>query len=91
ATLRHLRSTGHDHSWFVLTRKIIEKELALSGSEQNPDLTGKDLPLLLSRVRRGTPGPVEAFLRHGEDFVVADTLPQLVTGMNRLVGVPLVD
>ncbi|OJV60907.1 MAG: FAD-binding dehydrogenase [Cellulomonas sp. 73-145] len=91
ATLRHLRSTGHDHSWFVLTRKIIEKELALSGSEQNPDLTGKDLPLLLSRVGRGTPGPVEAFLRHGEDFVVADTLPRLVAGMNRLVGAPLID
>ena len=56
-TLRHLRSTGHDYSWFVLTQKIIEKEFALSGSEQNPDLTGKDIPLLLRRVRPGAPGP----------------------------------
>ncbi|WP_244931879.1 FAD-binding dehydrogenase [Nocardioides sp. W7] len=81
-TLRHLRTTGHDYSWFVLTQKIIEKEFALSGSEQNPDLTGKDLKLLLSRVKKGAPGPVEAFKQHGEDFVVADTLTELVRGMN---------
>ncbi len=34
-TLAHLRGTGYDYSWFVLTQKIIEKEFALSGSEQN--------------------------------------------------------
>jgi predicted oxidoreductase len=90
-TLKHLRTTGHDYSWFVLTQKIIEKEFALSGSEQNPDLTGKDIPLLLNRVRRGAPGPVEAFKEHGEDFVVADTLPELVAGMNELTGEGLVD
>ncbi|MDN5572254.1 MAG: FAD-binding dehydrogenase [Propionibacteriaceae bacterium] len=85
-TLRHLRSTGHDHSWFVLTQQIIEKEFALSGSEQNPDLTGRDLRLLLGRLRPGAPGPVEAFKTHGEDFVVADDLDDLVAGMNRLAG-----
>jgi predicted oxidoreductase len=90
-TLRHLRGTGHDHSWFVLTQKIIEKEFALSGSEQNPDLTGKDVGLLLSRVRPGAPGPVEAFKQHGEDFVVADSIDDLVAGMNRLTGQPLID
>ena len=84
ATLRHLRSTGHDHSWFVLTRRIIEKEFALSGSEQNPDLTGKDLRLLLERLRPGPPGPVAAFTERGPDFVVADSLDELVAGMNRL-------
>jgi predicted oxidoreductase len=84
-TLRHLRGTGYDYSWFVLTQKIIEKEFALSGSEQNPDLTGKDIKLLLSRVKGGTaPGPVEAFKQHGEDFVVARTLDELVAGMNRI-------
>ena len=56
-TLRHLRATGYDYSWFVLTQKIIEKEFALSGSEQNPDLTGKDVKLLLGRVvGDGAPG-----------------------------------
>ncbi|SDD47337.1 FAD-binding dehydrogenase [Nocardioides lianchengensis] len=83
-TLAHLRSTGHDYSWFVLTQKIIEKEFALSGSEQNPDLTGRDIKLLLSRVKKGAPGPVEAFKQHGEDFVVADSLSELVRGMNEV-------
>jgi uncharacterized protein len=90
-TLRHLMATGHDHSWFVLTQTIIEKEFALSGSEQNPDITGKDVKLLLSRVRSGAPGPVEAFKEHGEDFVVATNLPELVAGMNRLTGADLID
>ena len=81
-TLQHLRRTGYDYSWFVLTQKIIEKEFALSGSEQNPDLTGKDVRLLLSRIKPGAPGPIEAFKQHGEDFVVADTLAELVRGMN---------
>jgi predicted oxidoreductase len=89
-TLQHLMSTGYDYSWFVLTQKIIEKEFALSGSEQNPDLTDKNIPLLLNRVRSGAPAPVEAFKQHGEDFVVADTLPELVAGMNALTGDDLI-
>ncbi len=90
-TLGHLRSTGHDHSWFVLTQKIIEKEFALSGSEQNPDLTGKSVRQVLGRVRSGAPGPVEAFKQRGDDFVVADTLDELVRGMNALTDVPLLE
>ncbi|NUT35762.1 MAG: FAD-binding dehydrogenase [Hamadaea sp.] len=92
-TLRHLRQTGYDYSWFVLTQKIIEKEFALSGSEQNPDLTGKDVKLLLKRVQKGAPGPVEAFKQHGEDFVVASTLDDLAAGMNRIAdpGVPPIE
>jgi predicted oxidoreductase len=85
ATLKRIRSTGHDHSWFVLTQSIIEKEFALSGSEQNPDLTsGRWLEVLRSRRGAGAPPPVEAFKRNGADFVVAATLEELVTGMNRL-------
>ena len=90
-TLAHLRATGHDHSWFVLTQKIIEKEFALSGSEQNPDLTGRSVRQVLARARPGAPGPVEAFKEHGADFVVADTLPELVRGMNALTPEPLLD
>jgi predicted oxidoreductase len=88
-TLEYLRGTGHDHSWFVLTQKIIEKEFALSGSEQNPDLTGKDIRLTLGRVRPGAPGPVQAFMDRGPDFVVASTLADLVEGMNKLTPSPL--
>jgi hypothetical protein len=86
-TLRRILSTGHEHSWFILTQKIIEKEFALSGSEQNPDFTsGKWREVIKGRVlNKGAPGPVEAFKEHGEDFVVADTLEALVAGMNALV------
>jgi uncharacterized protein len=90
-TLEYLRRTGYDHSWFILTKKIIEKEFALSGSEQNPDLTGRSRRGMLARVLGGVPGPVQAFLDHGEDFVVAPTLPELVAGMNKICGDPPLD
>lgn len=85
-TLRRILSTGHEHSWFILTQKIIEKEFALSGSEQNPDLTsGKWLEVLRGRLMsKGAPAPVEAFKREGEDFVVAQSIEDLVTGMNQI-------
>ncbi len=87
ATLEYLRHTGHDHSWFILNQKIIRKEFSLSGSEQNPDLTGRDWRLLLGRVvGKGAPGPVEAFKRHGVDFIVKDNLRELVDAMNALAG-----
>jgi predicted oxidoreductase len=86
-TLEYLRKTGHDHSWFVLSHKIIEKEFTLSGSEQNPDLTGKDVPLLVkSRLGKGAAGPVKAFMDGGADFVVRDNLDDLITGMKALPG-----
>ncbi|GII03024.1 FAD-binding dehydrogenase [Planobispora takensis] len=90
-TLKHIMSTGYEHTWFVLTQKIIEKEFALSGSEQNPDLTGKDVRQVLRRARSGAPGPVEAFKRHGADFVVASRLRDLVAKMNEVTGEDLLD
>jgi predicted oxidoreductase len=90
-TLQHILATGYDHSWFVLTRRIIEKEFALSGSEQNPDLTGKKWSQVLARARRGVPPPVRAFMDKGEDFIVERELPRLVARMNTLVGEPLID
>jgi len=86
-TLAHLRKTGYDHSWFVLSHSIIEKEFTLSGSEQNPDLTGKDVPLLVkSRLGKGAAGPVQAFLDHGADFIVRQDLDELIAGMKALPG-----
>ncbi len=84
--LAHIGTTGHEHTWFVATHRIVEKEFALSGSEQNPDLTGKDVRLLATRVKAGVAAPVQAFLDRGRDFVVAPTLPELVAGMNRITG-----
>ena len=92
STLRTILETGHDYSWFVLTQKIIEKEFALSGSEQNPDLTSKKFTeVLKSRLGKGAPPPVEAFKEKGEDFVVAGDLDALVAGMNQIAGGNLLD
>jgi predicted oxidoreductase len=97
STLKHLRTTpdiaGYDHSWFVLTQKILEKEFALSGSEQNPDITSGDRKAVLrNRVfGKGAPAPVDAFKRNGADFVVAATLEELVAKMNDLTDKPLLD
>jgi uncharacterized protein len=90
-TLEHIMTTGFDYTWFVLTSKIIEREFALSGSDQNPDLTGKNIGLLAQRIKPGPPGPVAAFMRHGADFVVETSLPALVEGMNKLAGENLID
>ena len=85
-TLKMLRERGSDYSWFILTKAIIKKEFALSGSEQNPDLTGKNIPLLLKRLGKEPPGPVKAFMERGEDFAVHDTLEELVQAMNTISG-----
>ncbi|MEM9549803.1 MAG: FAD-binding dehydrogenase [Pseudomonadota bacterium] len=88
-TLREILKTGHEYSWFVLTQKIIKKEFALSGSEQNPDFTSKSwMEVLRQRILSGdkATAPVEAFKERGEDFVVARNLPDLIRGMHQLDG-----
>lgn len=90
-TLAHIMKTGHEHTWFILTRKIIEKEFALSGSEQNPDLTGKSVRRVLGRAGGGAPAPVQAFMDRGVDFIVENDLSRLVERMNALTGESLLD
>jgi predicted oxidoreductase len=91
SSLAHIGTTGFEHSWFVLTEAILAKEFALSGSEQNPDLTGKHPLQVLARVRPGPPAPVGAFQQLGEDFITASTVDELAAGMNRLTGADLID
>ncbi|PJE22612.1 MAG: FAD-binding dehydrogenase [Mycobacterium sp.] len=96
-TLKYLRTNPeiakYDYSWYVLTQKIIKKEFALSGSEQNPDITGKSLMKVLQQriFNKDATGPVEAFKAHGADFVIADNLEDLVAKMNALTDEPLLD
>ncbi|MFI1309533.1 FAD-binding dehydrogenase [Streptomyces albidoflavus] len=90
-TLEHIMRTGHEHTWFVLNQRIIGKEFTLSGSEQNPDLTGRSVRGVLQRARADVPAPVKAFMDQGADFVVERELPALVRGMNALTDEPLVD
>ncbi len=90
-TLEHIMKSGHAYTWFVLSQKVIEKEFTLSGSEQNPDLTGKSVRDVLGRAGSGAPGPVQAFMDHGVDFVVERDLGTLVRRMNELTGDKLID
>src|SRR5260370_30173571 len=91
ATLKHITQTGYDYSWFILTRKIIEKEFALSGSEQNPDFTSKSWRQVIDRARKGIPGPVKAFMDKGEDFIIERDVSRLVERINPLAGEPVSD
>jgi predicted oxidoreductase len=86
-TLEHICRTGQDYTWFILNARIIAKEFALSGQEQNPDLTDRNVRDVLARVRRGAPAPVQAFVDRGVDFVSADTLRELVSAMNTVPDV----
>jgi predicted oxidoreductase len=91
-TLEYITKSGYDYTWFVLNARIIEKEFALSGQEQNPDLTGRSVSdLLRSRARHGAPGPVQAFVDRGVDFVSANSLRELVSGMNKVPDVAPLD
>ncbi|MCX5556431.1 FAD-binding dehydrogenase [Streptomyces sp. NBC_00038] len=90
-TLEHIMKTGYDYTWFVLDQKIIGKEFALSGSEQNPDLTGKSIRDVIGRARADVPGPVKAFMDNGVDFVVEKDLGALVRGMNAITKESLID
>ncbi|MFF1680605.1 FAD-binding dehydrogenase [Streptomyces sp. NPDC058256] len=90
-TLEHIMKTGYDYTWFVLDQKIIGKEFALSGSEQNPDLTGKSIKDVIGRARADVPGPVKAFMDNGVDFVVEKDLGALVRGMNAITKESLID
>ena len=91
-TLQHIMQTGYDYTWFVLNQKIIRKEFALSGSEQNPDLTNKNWSQVLGRAfGSNATAPVEAFKQHGEDFIVKNNLEELVAAMNKLTEKPLLN
>lgn len=91
-TLAHIGKTGYDYTWFILNQKIIRKEFALSGSEQNPDLTGRSWRQVLQRASgKKATGPVEAFKEKGADFIVKDRLEDLVPAMNALAGNNLLD
>ncbi|OBJ96912.1 FAD-binding dehydrogenase [Mycolicibacterium fortuitum] len=90
-TLEHICRTGQDYTWFILDARIIAKEFALSGQEQNPDLTSRSVRDVLARVRPGAPAPVQAFVDRGVDFVSAQSLRELVAAMNDVPDVVELD
>jgi predicted oxidoreductase len=89
--LRHVINSGYNYSWFVLDQATVSAEIALSGSEQNADLTGRNLRRLAGRVRPGPTPEVRAFQEVGVDFVSAGSVLELAAQMNQLVGEHLID
>lgn len=90
-SLQAITTSGYDYSWFLLNQRIIEREFALSGSEQNPDLTGRSIAQVLSRILPGAPAPIAAFQQKGVDFLARRTLPELAQAMNELAGNTLIE
>lgn len=87
----HVVRTGFDHSWYVANQRIVTDEFSLSGSVHNPDLTNRDIKLLLTRSRPRPFGPVQGFMDTVPDFVLADDVSELVGRMNTLTGEDLID
>ncbi len=79
------------YSWQVLNWKIAKKEFAVSGSDFNHAIREKKfLKFLLSTIL-GNPALVREFIANCEDFVTADSVPELVEKMNALAGTRDVD
>ncbi|HEY8340345.1 MAG TPA: FAD-binding dehydrogenase, partial [Egibacteraceae bacterium] len=89
--LAHIARSGHPHSWFVLNKRILDREFALSGSEQNPDLTGRDWRQVLRRALPGAVAPVVTFAQRSPDFVFADDVEGLAAAMDARQPEPGID
>ncbi len=89
--LKHITSGGDAYSWLILDHATMAAELALSGSEQNADMTNRDLRAVAGRIRGGLTPEVKAFADHGVDFLSAGSVGELAVQMNQCAGRPLVD
>lgn len=72
------------YSWQVLNRRIALRELAISGAEFNPSIRERRILGFLRDMLLGNRRVVDDLIRHCEDVVVADTLPELADKMNAL-------
>ncbi|HLA33941.1 MAG TPA: FAD-binding dehydrogenase [Rhodocyclaceae bacterium] len=75
------------YSWQLMNRRIALKELAVSGAEFNPSVRDKKLFGFLRDVVFGNRWLYDKMLKECKDFVVADSLPELVERMNALNGI----
>jgi predicted oxidoreductase len=79
------------YSWQLMNRKIALKELAISGAEFNPSIRRKSRLGFLRDILFGNHWLVGEMTNHCRDFVVANSLPELVEKMNALQGDQSVD
>ncbi len=76
--------TPWQYSWQVLNWKIAIKELAVSGCDYMTAFRHKRKLELVKQVLLGNPELVNRLIAESEDFVVADTLDQLMEKMEAL-------
>lgn len=74
------------YSWQVMNRRILQKELAVSGAEHNPAFRNKSYVQVAQTLLMGNTALVEDLLENCPDFVTADSLEQLAERMNALTG-----
>lgn len=79
------------YSWQLLNHKIALKELAVSGAEHNPSIRDQNWPAFLRDILLGNRWLLDTLVTKCQDFVVAQTLPELVSKMNALQGDSAVD
>ncbi len=79
------------YSWQLMNRKIALKELAISGAEFNPSIRDRNKLGFLRDILLGNHWLVNEMLGHCQDFVTANSLPELVDRMNALQGDQAVD
>jgi predicted oxidoreductase len=79
------------YSWQLLNKKIALRELAISGGEFNPAFREKNRRQVLRDMIFGNRWLYEQVIGNCVDVVAAESLPELVAGMNRLAGDDSVD
>lgn len=74
------------YTWHVMNRKIVLKELSVSGGEHNPNIRDRKFFSLLFTLLTGDRWLYEEMTENCEDFVVANSVPELAAKMNALTG-----
>ncbi len=88
--VEQIAKSKHQYSWQILNWKIAIKELAVSGSEYMEAFRDKQTLRMVKELIFGNRSLVNRLIAESEDFIVADSLDELVKKMNSLNGNNLV-
>lgn len=81
-----IANSGYSHSWQILNYKIALKELAVSGADYNAGFKHRQPIRIAKDLIFGYRDLVNDLMENCIDFVVADTMPDLVTKMQQRNG-----
>ena len=77
---------AHPYTWQVLNRRILEKELAISGAEHNPNIVEHRTFGFLKDMLFGNRRLADRMLAESPDFIAAPDGAALAAAMNALTG-----